>query len=132
MEITEDFKIKLRDFILEEIKSKGLSQTKYANKIGINGGYISMIKDKYYWNEISKNKWNEIAFKTGFALDLEEGFSIDWKDKKITRDIKRIHEYFTELKALETLKLDEPYLVLIRKGLLSKLIDDLNNTLKLM
>ena len=132
MEITEDFKQKLRTHVLDEISVSGLNQTQYANKVGINGGYISMIKDPYYWNEISENKWNEIAIKTGFNLDKEIGFVIDWKDQEMTRDVRRIYEYLTELKLIGALELDNHYIKLIRIALLQKLIDDLNNTLKLM
>lgn len=132
MEITEDFKQKLRTHVLDEISVSGLNQTQYANKVGINGGYISMIKDPYYWNEISENKWNEIAIKTGFNLDKEIGFVIDLKDQEITRDVRRIYEYLTELKLIGALELDNHYIKLIRIALLQKLIDDLNNTLKLM
>jgi len=132
MEITEDFKQKLRTHVLDEISVSGLNQTQYANRVGINGGYISMIKDPYYWNEISENKWNEIAIKTGFNLDKEIGFVIDLKDQEITRDVRRIYEYLTELKIIGALELDNHYIKLIRIALLQKLIDDLNNTLKLM
>jgi predicted XRE-type DNA-binding protein len=63
--MTTTDKNQIRTLVMEQLASSGLSNNKFATRLGINQSTLSQIINQQ-WDNISEKKWQEVAAEVGF------------------------------------------------------------------